>query len=244
VNASEKKTLETYLKYVFGTTKPKASRIEAALNRAHEIRQFEIKLYLQRNLYMWGLMLALFTAYGFFYQQIKNTTDFSESAFLFTVTGLGTFATIAWLKLEQASCSWQKNWEYHIEFLEYAFGENLHKTVIGKRFYFSTPNKIVFSMITAVYLIWGFLIHLSIPGFFNFLIALIGFGPLPRDNSIVQFLNLMLVVLIQFSFIYLIRIKGIWNTSMRTLPDNGAPRMERSLFHRRIPEIHLPRRRK
>ena len=52
-----------YFTLVFGTDKPKKSEIAAALEKAHEIRQFEIRLYWQRNLFFWGGVLTFFGAY-------------------------------------------------------------------------------------------------------------------------------------------------------------------------------------
>jgi hypothetical protein len=240
---SEKKTLEAYLKYVFRTTEPDPRRIEAALNRAHEIRQFEIRLYWQRNLYMWGFMLALFTAYGYLYQQINNATNATSSAFfLFSITGLGLFTSFAWSHLEIGSRSWQRNWEYHIDFLERAAGEDLHKTVIGKRMTFFSLNKILGSLIIAVYYVWLILIHLAGLEFFNFLREFFGYEPLPRDSDTFICINLVIFALVLSVYVLLICIKRIWNTSFQTLPENGVDKNIDTIFHRSIPEISLPKR--
>ena len=52
-----------YFKLVFGTEAPERDRVKAALEKAHEIRQFEIRLYWQRSLFFWGFDLAFFTVY-------------------------------------------------------------------------------------------------------------------------------------------------------------------------------------
>ena len=56
---------KAYFKEVFGTEYPERERIEAALDRAHEIRQFEIRLYWQRSLFFWGFLVVLFTGLFF-----------------------------------------------------------------------------------------------------------------------------------------------------------------------------------
>ena len=52
-----------YFTRVFGTNQPKKSKVAAALEKAHEIRQFEIRLYWQRSLFFWGFVLTCFGAY-------------------------------------------------------------------------------------------------------------------------------------------------------------------------------------
>ena len=52
-----------YFTRVFGKEKPEKSKVAAALEKAHEIRQFEIRLYWQRSLFFWGFVLTCFGAY-------------------------------------------------------------------------------------------------------------------------------------------------------------------------------------
>ncbi|MGB1182502.1 MAG: hypothetical protein ACPG4I_03720 [Candidatus Puniceispirillaceae bacterium] len=61
----ENQKQKKYFKAVFGDENPKNNKkkIEAALHRAHEVRQFEICLYWQRSLFFWGFILALFGAF-------------------------------------------------------------------------------------------------------------------------------------------------------------------------------------
>ena len=54
---------DDYNRWMFGTKYPDKERMEAALEKAHEIRQFEIRLYWQRSLFFWGFEAAFFVAY-------------------------------------------------------------------------------------------------------------------------------------------------------------------------------------
>lgn len=73
---SENQKQKKYFKAVFGDENPKNNKkkIEAALHRAHEVRQFEIRLYWQRSLFSGALFLLYlehFLSFG-----IWKTMDF------------------------------------------------------------------------------------------------------------------------------------------------------------------------
>ena len=76
---------------------------------------------------------------------------------LIAISLLGVFTSFAWLHIEIGARSWQKNWEYHIDFLEYALGKNLHKTVIGKPREFRSLASIHKCFIWVIYIFWTIL---------------------------------------------------------------------------------------
>ena len=129
----EEKRLNAYKKAVFGKKSPGQDTVEKALDRAHEIRKFEIGLYWQRSLIFLGFILSCFTGY---FLLLRYSDDFRDESFVYLIllglSFLGLFASVAWWFIERGARSWQKNWEYHIDFLEYAAGQNLHKTILGK----------------------------------------------------------------------------------------------------------------
>lgn len=142
-----------YLKEVFGSKRPSKDKIEDALNRAHEIRKFEIGLYWQRSLFFWGFIVAFIASY---FAVLSSDTEIDHVyLILIAISLLGVFTSFAWLHIEIGARSWQKNWEYHIDFLEYALGKNLHKTVIGKPKEFRSLASIHKCFIWVIIVFWA-----------------------------------------------------------------------------------------
>ena len=154
-----KKTYESYRKdyfqAMFDTEYPERERIEAALDRAHEIRQFEIRLYWQRSLFFWGFILALLTSLGLILaaeEQIELIKLMSIGIAL-----LGFFTTCAWYYVEKGSKAWMANWELHIDYLEDDITGKLHKTTLwldGKQDDFFSASKITQTVIFAFGIFW------------------------------------------------------------------------------------------
>ena len=154
-----KKTYESYQKdyfqAMFGTRFPKRGRIKDALNRAHEIRQFEISLYWKRSLFFWGFVLTLFGVLGLMLTAKKPTslTDFMPVV----IAPLGFFTTCAWYYVEKGSKAWMANWELHIDYLEDGITGKLYKTRLwlnGKRYNFFSASKITQTVIFAFGVFW------------------------------------------------------------------------------------------
>ena len=141
-----------YFELVFGTPRPKRKWIKAALNRAHEIRQFEIRLYWQRSLFFWGFVITLFTGFGVLLNNDSRNLD-QEMAML-VISLLGLFICVAWFYVEKGSKAWQANWELHIDYLENDITGNLHKTALGNKVDFYSVSKINRSTIIAFIIVW------------------------------------------------------------------------------------------
>lgn len=98
---------------------------KAALNRAHEIRKFEIELYWKRATYFWILQAAVFAAIGF----IWKTEEIGISPVIpVAIAALGLVTSVAGVLSAKGSKFWQENWEHHIDMLEDEFEGRLHKT--------------------------------------------------------------------------------------------------------------------
>ena len=102
-----------------GINKNKGTKHEKALNRAHEIRKFEIGLYWERSKYMYVMVAAIFGAVVFAKEpHMKIFLSFT-----------GMILSFAWVLINKGSRYWQENWEAHIDYLEDEIEGSLYKTV-------------------------------------------------------------------------------------------------------------------
>lgn len=99
-----------------------------ALDRAHELRKFEIENYWRRSTYFWGFQFVAFGALAL----SRNDGDFEPSMAL-AISLLGALA--AWTAILSAKGSkfWQENWEMHVDFLENEVEGKLHQTALVKK---------------------------------------------------------------------------------------------------------------
>ncbi len=94
------------------------------LDRAHDIRKFEIGLYWKRTTYFWTLIAAAFA--GFFVIQSANFQgDLIKQTFSFVVANLGFLLSIGWFFINRGSKFWQQSWEIHVDRLEMCSNERL-----------------------------------------------------------------------------------------------------------------------
>ncbi len=161
----ERKKQEDYFVQVFGTEYPCKDKVEAALKYAHEIRQFEIRLYWQRSLFFWGFIVVLFggfflllDAWGKLLMENSATQEVLVIKAIFIgITIVGFLITYAWLFVERGSSTWQENWENHIDYLEDDITGRLHKTVIGEPNDFFSIKKVHRTVIGIICFFWFFL---------------------------------------------------------------------------------------
>ncbi len=162
----EQKRQDKYNKLVFATEYPEKERIEAALKHAHEIRQFEIRLYWQRSLFFWGFIIAFLTAFALLLNSLNDeSARNSDSVIIIAIillSSIGFFTSFAWKYMETGSKTWQQNWEKHIDFLENTITGKLHKVNIGKPLEFFSVSRIHRTFISSMVLFWCFLFLLSI----------------------------------------------------------------------------------
>jgi hypothetical protein len=133
---------KTYLRAAGLIALNKREARKAALDRAHDIRKFEIELYWKRATYFWVLQAAVFTAFGLIWKDIE-TTKWGLIPVALSCLGVLT-ALSGWLS-SLGSKFWQANWEHHIDMLEDEFEGRLHKTAwvgpIGVRWSVSGVNE-------------------------------------------------------------------------------------------------------
>ena len=135
----------------------------AALNRSHEIRQFEIELYWKRATYFWLLQAAVFTALGLIWKDggtgIPHIIPVALASLGLLTSGAG------WLSA-QGSKFWQENWERHIDMLEDEFEGKLHKTAwvgrMGVRWSVSNINDRLILFFVAFWLLVFIVVCLSV----------------------------------------------------------------------------------
>jgi|GEM_PF-3123084 len=104
-----------------------ALKCKRALNRAYQLRTFEIEHYWKRATYFWGFQIAIFAAFGLLWK-----TDYDPKPWgLITValSGLGILTAVANSLSASGSKFWQQNWERHIDMLEDDIEGRLHKTI-------------------------------------------------------------------------------------------------------------------
>jgi hypothetical protein len=114
-----------------GSEKKDATRIERALDRAHEIRKFEIDLYWKRAAYFWAFSAAAFA--GYFALQKEHDAYATDGLFLVSILGL--IFSLAWYFVNRGSTSWQRNWEKHVDLLEDAVTGPLYKMTMDRHSY-------------------------------------------------------------------------------------------------------------
>jgi hypothetical protein len=97
-----------------------------ALDRAYQLRTFEIEHYWKRATYFWGFQIAIFAAFGLIW---KDTTTNPWTPIAVALSGLGVLTAVANYLTALGSKFWQENWESHIDMLEDEIEGRLHKMV-------------------------------------------------------------------------------------------------------------------
>ena len=87
------------------------------LDRAHDIRKFEIDLYWRRATYFWTLIAAAFVSF-FVVQAADDLCAQKKQALSILVANLGLVFSVGWRLANQGSKFWQVNWETQVDRLE------------------------------------------------------------------------------------------------------------------------------
>lgn len=98
-----------------------------ALERAHDIRKFEINLTWKRATYVGAFQGFLFAALGVLVVNSDSSAD-EVNFFKFVVSIVGVFLSGAWLLINQGSNYWQRYWENKIMKLEKNYPSK-HRTI-------------------------------------------------------------------------------------------------------------------
>lgn len=102
---------------------------ERALERALDIRKFEIDLYWRRAAYFWTLIAATFA--GFVAIQASDSQNKANLSILLCTIGI--VFSFGWLCVNRGSKFWQENWEYHVDMLEDEIHGPLYKVILSRR---------------------------------------------------------------------------------------------------------------
>jgi len=125
-------------------------KARAALERAHDIRKFEIELLWKRAAYVATFQTLLFAAMGLSFRAYGDLA----SLFQIITCVAGVFSSFFWYLINKGSKFWHENWTHHIDFLEDEFEGKLHKTVLydgDESEQASVSNKILLDAKTSPY---------------------------------------------------------------------------------------------
>ncbi|EEV6014769.1 TPA: hypothetical protein K8979_004315 [Escherichia coli] len=101
-------------------------KLIAALDKAHDIRKFEIDLYWKRATYFFAFFTVITAAYGYLF---THTEYITYTPF---ISIIGTVFSICFYYVNIGSKYWQENWELVIDKLEYYVTGNLYKVLFYK----------------------------------------------------------------------------------------------------------------
>lgn len=148
----------------------KSSIRQNALERAWQIRSFEIDMYWKRAAYFWAFIVAAFVAFGVI-ASAKFSFEPRQSEFLVAFSCLGFAFSYSWVLVNKGSKFWQENWEKHIDLLEDEVSGPLYKTILlspprdhvrwllGSHPYSVSNINTLISVLVTVF--WGFLIAIN-----------------------------------------------------------------------------------
>lgn len=110
--------------------------VAGALERAHDLRKFEIDLYWKRSTNFWTFISIVLGAYGYvLFNVIGNGKLGKEQAYQFILLALPAFGAIlsyAWVRVNDGGKFWQQNWEIQVDVLEDEVNGPLVKTIFAK----------------------------------------------------------------------------------------------------------------
>jgi len=129
--------LEAYTKLFQNKQTSDGSKINElkknALEKALDIRKFEIELYWKRAAYFWTFIALTFTSY-FIVLQSKEIEMVYKDKLLLILSFLGLFFSLAWFFANKGSKYWQENWEKHVDLLEDDIIGPLYKTTLNYKY--------------------------------------------------------------------------------------------------------------
>lgn len=94
--------------------KKKNEILDKILERAYDIRKFELDLYWKRATYFWGFLIAIFTAFFIAIDKSKNL----GFHFQFLIICMGLVFSLAWYLVNRGSTYWATNYERVIDAIE------------------------------------------------------------------------------------------------------------------------------
>lgn len=111
--------------------KSRLEKIEKALEKAHDIRKFEIDKYWHRATYFWAFTTSVYVAYFNVLKELHSGRHGKIS--LVVLAALGLFFSFSWWLSSKGSRHWQENWENHVMLLEDEIMGPLYKTFLADK---------------------------------------------------------------------------------------------------------------
>lgn len=115
-------------KEAFGIPEDGKGDVKYTLEKALDIRKFEIELYWKRATYFWAFLAVTLGAYFTLFLAKVDSEEKGEA--LLIVSCLGVVFSVTWYFVNRASKFWQENWEYHVNLLEDTVIGPMYKTVL------------------------------------------------------------------------------------------------------------------
>jgi hypothetical protein len=113
-------------------TNQNQTNFQQALEKALEIRKFEIDLYWKRTTYFWAFIAIAYAGYFALYAADKISFAEKHEALLL-LASIGMIFSFAWFLANKGSKFWQENWEKHVDMLEHLVYGPLYKTTLDNR---------------------------------------------------------------------------------------------------------------
>ncbi len=114
-------------------------KLESALERAHDIRKFEIDLYWKRSNFFWLLQTISFAGITSLWKTPEKNLFFDYLSWLkgaqqpnllvIFIVFVGFATSITSLMAAIGSKRWQRNWERHVDIIEKLLDKNLYRIV-------------------------------------------------------------------------------------------------------------------
>ncbi len=150
---------------------------DAALEKALDIRKFEIELYWKRATYFWTFIGVTFA--GFF--AVQTSSSLNKQDISVVLSCLGIIFSWAWFCVNRGSKFWQENWEKHVDNLEDKIIGPLYKIILSRNIddyqccdiiknYITGPSQLSVSKINQIIslyitILWCVLLFYSLPRF-------------------------------------------------------------------------------
>lgn len=92
--------------------KEEIKTLEAKLERAYHLRDFEIEMYWKRAQYFWGFLAVIYAGYFLLltYEGKKNL----QAEYTLLTCSIGAIMSFAWYLVNRGSKRWQEHWEMMI----------------------------------------------------------------------------------------------------------------------------------
>ncbi|MDC7242394.1 MAG: hypothetical protein PQJ44_00025 [Sphaerochaetaceae bacterium] len=173
-----------------------------SLEKALDIRKFEIDLYWKRATYFWTFIAVVFTSY-FLVLRTEGLDESYKFELLFILSFFGLFLSTAWFFANRGSKFWQENWEKHVDLLENDIIGPLYKTTLNQNRSFKlwlnpthsygfSVGKINQLVSFAISLLWGYIFIRQIAEIFSIK------EPFPYFNYIILGLGAMILFILLF----------------------------------------------